>query len=78
MAGIYEGECMGRKLGDEPLTLMRCHSCGMAQVYEALWWKSVCGRAYNLKGIKGKISFFFNHFHGMMRADSAVAGGGNF
>ena len=28
------------------------------QLYEALdGWKSVCGRAYNLKGINGKICF---------------------
>ena len=31
----------------------------MPQLYEACeWWKSVCGRAYNLKGIKGKFSVF--------------------
>ena len=41
-----------------------------------------------LKGVKGKISLFFfflklcfsfpvAHFHGMMRTDPAVAGGGN-
>ena len=51
---------MGCSLEDEPLTLTRCHSCGLSQPYEALEeWKSVCGRAYGLKGIKGKIIFFF-------------------
>ena len=57
MAGVCEGECIGRSPGDEPLTLTRCHSCGLPQLYEAFGWKSVCGRVYNLKGIKGKISF---------------------
>ena len=62
MAGICKGECMGRSPGNEPLTLTRCHSCGLPQLYEAVEeWKSVCGRAYNLKGIKGKFSVFL-HF----------------
>ena len=26
MVGICEGECIGCSLGDEPLTLTRCHS----------------------------------------------------
>ena len=26
MVGVCEGECTGCGLGDEPLTLMRCHS----------------------------------------------------
>ena len=30
MVGICERECMGHSLGDEPLTLTRCHSCGLA------------------------------------------------
>ena len=59
MAGFCEGECMGRSPGDEPLTLTRYHSCGLPQLYEACeGWKSVCGRAYNLKEIKGKFSVF--------------------
>ena len=50
MVGVCEGECMGCSPGDEPLTLKRCHSCGLPQLYEAFeGWKSVCGRAYNLK-----------------------------
>ena len=28
---------------DEPLTLMRFHSCGLPQLHEAFGWKSVCG-----------------------------------
>ena len=56
--GRLRGECIGRSPGDEPLTLTRCHSSGLLQLYEALErWKSVCGRAYNVKGIKGKICF---------------------
>ena len=52
-----ERECIGRSAGDEPLTLTRCHSCGLPQLYEVLeGWNSVCGEAYNLKGIMGKIS----------------------
>ena len=45
--------------GNETLTLMRCQSWGMSQLYEVLeGWKSVCGGAYNLKGIMGKFSVF--------------------
>ena len=42
-----------------PLTLTRCHSCRLPQLYEALeGWRSYCGQAYDLKGIKGKFSVF--------------------
>ena len=59
MAGVCEGECMNHGPEDEPLTLTRCHSCGLPQLYEACeGWKSVCGRGYNLKGIKGNFSVF--------------------
>ena len=48
MVGVCERECM-----------TRCHICGLSQLYEALeGCKSVCDRAYNLKGIKGKFSVF--------------------
>ena len=41
------------------LTLKKRHSCGLTQLYEPLQgWKSICGRGYNLKGIKGKFSVF--------------------
>ena len=54
MARVCEGECMERSPGDEPLTFDL-----MPQLYEGLeGWKSVCGRAYNVKGIKGKFSDF--------------------
>ena len=33
--GVYEGEYIGCSPGDEPLTLMRCHSFGLPQLYEA-------------------------------------------
>ena len=58
MTGVCEGKCMRYSPGDEPHTLMRYHSCGLSQLYEVCAWKSVCGRAYNLKGIKGKTYFF--------------------
>ena len=83
MVGVSEKECMGRSPGDKPLTLTRCHSCGLPQLYETLGWKSVCDRAYILKGIKGKFSFFSlflfycTSFHVIMRADPGMAGGGN-
>ena len=80
---------MGRSPGDESLTLTGYRSCGLPQLYEALGWKSVCDQPCNLNDIKGKISFFLfflklcfsftlAHFHGMMRASPAVAGGCNF
>ena len=73
---------MGRSPGYKPLILRRCHSCGLPQLYEAFkGLNSVCGPAYNLKGIKGKFSAFLlfhcSSFHGMMGADPAVAGGGD-
>ena len=44
------GECMGRCQGSEPLTLTRCHSCELPQLFDALeGWKSVCGQAHNLR-----------------------------
>ena len=59
MAGVCEGEWMGRSPGDESLTLTSCHSCGLPKLYEELeGWKSVCDLTYNLKGIKGKIFCF--------------------
>ena len=68
---------MERSLGDEHLTMTRCHSCVLPQLYEALeGWKSVCGRAYNLKGIN-LFLFYYNSFHGMMRAKPGVTGMGN-
>ena len=83
MAGVCEGECMGCSPG----TSTRCHSCGLPQPYEVIGWKSVCGRACNLKGVKGKISFlifnslsfvslFCSSLLDLMRADHAVLGGG--
>ena len=33
--GVYQGECMGYCVEDEPLTLTRCPSCEMPQLYEA-------------------------------------------
>ena len=88
MAGVCEGESMGRSLGDGLLTLTRCHSCGLPQLYETCeGWKSICGRAYNLKGIKRKFSVsllllklcfsFTVAFSCMMRADPVVTGGGD-
>ena len=64
---------------DVPLTLTRCHNCGLPQLYGTVGWNYVCGRTYNLKDITRKISFFLKlrfsftvtHFHGMMRADAS-------
>ena len=48
--GFVKGECMWQSPRDEPSTLMRCHSCELPQLYEALeGWKSVCGQGHNLK-----------------------------
>ena len=59
--GVCKGECMGRSPGDEGITLTRCHSCGLLQLYEAFeGWRSVSGRAYNLNVIKGNFLFFFS------------------
>ena len=59
MAGVCGGECMKHCLGYEPLTLTRCHSCLLSQLYEALEEQnSTCGRAYNLKDIEVKIYIF--------------------
>ena len=56
---ICEGECMGHSLGDKPLILRICHICKLPWLHKALEeWKSVCGQAYIIKGINGKISFF--------------------
>ena len=56
--GVCEGECMGHNQGDEPLALIKCHGCGLPQLYEAFeGFKSICGQSYNLKGIMGKFSF---------------------
>ena len=57
--GFVRGECMGHSPGDELQTLARCHSCELPQLYEACGCKSGCGRAYNLKSIKGIV---FLHF----------------
>ena len=51
---------MGCSPGNEPLTLMRCGSWVLPQLYEFfVGWKSVSGRAYNLKGITVKFSVSF-------------------
>ena len=40
MARVGKGECMGCSPGVEPMTLTRCHSYGLPQLYEALEeWK---------------------------------------
>ena len=86
MAGVCEEECMGHSQGDELLTLTRCHGSGLAQLYEALGWKFSSWPSLQLKGHKGEICFLFSPslsfdsftvVHFMMRADPAVAGGGN-
>ena len=54
MAGVCEGECKGCRPGDEPLTLTRCHICGLPQLYEALE-----GPNLQFKGHKGE-NFIFS------------------
>ena len=59
--GFVRGEHMGRSPRDKPLALTICHSCGLPQLYVASeGWKSVCGRAYNLKGKFSVFLFFLN------------------
>ena len=42
MVGVCEEECMGCSPWDKLLTLIRSHSCGLAQLCKALeGWKSV-------------------------------------
>ena len=33
---VCEWECLGHSMGDESLTLTRCYSCRLSQLYEAL------------------------------------------
>ena len=56
--GVNWGGCMGHHPRDESQILMRCHSCGLTQLYEACGWEYICDHAYNLKGIKVKIDSF--------------------
>ena len=65
------GEMHREYLGDEPQTLTRCHGfikpLGVSHVY---------GRAYKGKiCFLGLLLFYCRSFHGMMHADSTVAGG---
>ena len=57
MAGVCEGECRGRSVGNEPLTLRDATVVGCHSYRKPLGGSSDCGRAYNVKVIKGKISF---------------------
>ena len=58
--GLFEGECMGHSLGDEPFTLMRFHSCEL--VATPIWspWRLEVHLWPNLqlKGHKGESVFF--------------------
>ena len=59
MAGVCEGECMGRSARGEHLTLTILLVVGCHSYMNPLKGGSfVCGRAYNLKGVKGKFSVF--------------------
>ena len=62
MEGICEGECMERCPGYEPLTLIRCQSCELPQLYKPSPTFSFTNLLLS--------------FNGMMRADPAVAGTG--
>ena len=56
--GVCEGECVGCTLRDEPLTLMRCHSCRLPWLYEILDGLKHVAKPTTL-GLKGKNLFFF-------------------
>ena len=58
MAGVSEGECMGRSPEDESLTFMRCHSCGLPQLYEAFEVEIRLWLDLQLEGHKGKFYVF--------------------
>ena len=61
MARVCEEECMGRCPGDEPLTLTRCHSCDLQQLYEALEGRySVCDQGHKVENLFF-ISFSFTN-----------------
>ena len=48
--GFVREKCVGCSPGDEPLTLMRCPSCWLPQLYESLErGKSACDQAYNVR-----------------------------
>ena len=52
---------MGRSPENEPLTLTRCHSCGLPQLYEVFeGWNSVLWPSLQFNGHKGEIFFFFS------------------
>ena len=68
--GVCNGECMG----DKPLTMMRCHSSGLPQLYEALGWNSCMLPSLQLKGHIRENFFLFFSLE-LMHADPAVEGG---
>ena len=53
---------VGVSEGDEPLTLTRCHSCGLPQLYETFeGWNVRLWLGLQLKGHKrGNFLFFFS------------------
>ena len=55
---VCNGECVEFSPEDEPLTLQDITVVGYHSYMKPLGGSSVCGQTYNLKGIKGKISFF--------------------
>ena len=77
---------MGRCPGDEPLTLTIYHSCELPQLYKALErWKSVLAKPttyghkwefFSFPVCLVLLLFYFRLFHGIMRADPAIAGSG--
>ena len=79
MAGICEGECMGRSPVNEPLTLtaVGCHNY-MRPLKGGSFF---IGLAYNLIYFfsfifKALFLFYNSSFLGMKRTDPVVAGGG--
>ena len=84
MAGVCNGEYFGHSPGDEPLTLMRCNSSRLSQLFETLKDGVLFVAKPATLGIKGKFSFFFYFvylllfyypsFLGMMRPDPTLVG----
>ena len=52
MVGVCKGEYLGHNPGDEPLTWMRCYSCGLSKLYKTLRGRGLFMAKPVNKGIK--------------------------
>ena len=65
IAGACEGEWLRLSLGYESMNLMRCCSCWLPQLYEALvGWRFVCDQTYHLMGQKMGVFVLFLYYIG--------------